>query len=78
MEGRETADFHTQLLDMKPGHWKLCVLAVGTVVELQASWMWSPLAIPVWRLVPMTWPCLTISPSCTAIWLRWPQIVSNP
>ena len=110
-EGWETAGFHTQVLDMKHRHWKLCVLAVGTVVDFggeptsvaeprqvhplrnviliqwlshhtfgsiwmpsngMAKWMWSPPAIPVWPLVSMTWPRLTISPSCTAVWLRWP------
>jgi hypothetical protein len=33
MEMWETAVFHTQLLEMKHGHSKLCVLAVGTVVD---------------------------------------------
>jgi hypothetical protein len=111
LHGWETAGFHTQVLDMKHGHWKLCVLAVGTVVDFGGeptsvaqprqvhplrNVILDPVAvppylqvdldaierhgevdvvasgIPVWPLVSMTWPRLTISPSCTAVWLRWP------
>jgi len=32
-EGSETAGFDTWVLDIKHGYWKLCVLAVGTVVH---------------------------------------------